>query len=208
MLNPCFYNYLELILLWILKLSKDLIFNFEINMKYPTYLIYYAFIVIIFFLFPQSYIYAESEEKQTTEIESLSDKPSDEDEELALDDEKLMQEILEIISVSYKDIIDLSALYFCGLIDWDKLSEQMITLLHKDFFKALKLFSWYIPAILKNPKVSTFTKIKKSTYVACCIAISWYLYKEIFQGKVNQKNINIGGDSTLLDHRQHPVFRR
>ncbi len=181
-------------------------------MKYTIYL-NYIFICGIF-ISSHNHIFAEKDE--TPKIDTVhhedKDKEPDEnkldtlehDEQFLLDDEKLSEEIFNIISVSYKEIIDLSALYFCGLIDSDKLYDQMITLAHKDFFKIIKLFSWYIPSILKNPKISNFIKIKKSLYVGCCIIMFWYISKEIFQKKGVSRGIKIDHNDELLSPRQRP----
>jgi hypothetical protein len=181
-------------------------------MKYTVYL-NYIFIYGVLFL-PHnlvlaamdevSKIDAPSHENKDKEPEKNASGASKEDEQLLLEDEKLSEEILNIISFSYKEVIDLSALYFCGLIDSDKLYDQIITLAHKDFFKIIKLFSWYIPSILKNPKISKFVKFKKSLYVGCCILTFWYVSKEVFQGKVVRKGIKIDPDEVELSPRQRP----
>lgn len=178
----------------------------------PDYL-NYIFLCGIFFL-SHNFMFAEMDKapKADTELHENKDEGHDEnkletpeeDEQLLLDDEKLSEEIFDIILLSYKEVIDLSALYFCGLVDWDRLYNQMITLAHKDFFKIIKLFSWYIPAIIKNPKVSNFIKIKKSLYVACCIIMFWYISKEIFQGQASRKGIRIDNDDISLSPRQRP----
>jgi hypothetical protein len=181
-------------------------------MKYAVYL-NYIFICGIFFL-SHNLVFAEIDETSKVDTASHENKDteshpsnldaSEEDEQLLLDDEKLSEEIFDIILLSYKEIIDLSALYFCGLVNWDKLYDQIITLAHKDFFKIIKLFSWYIPAILKNPKISNFIKIKKSVYVACCILMFWYVSKEVFQGQVVRKGIRIDSDDIPFSPRQRP----
>lgn len=181
-------------------------------MKYTVYL-NYIFMYGIFFL-SHNLVLAEMDEIPKLDGQSHEGKDkesyenkldvSEQDEQSLLDDEKLSEEIVNIISLSYKEIIDLSALYFCGLVDWDRLYDQMITLAHKDFFKIIKLFSWYIPSILKNPKISNFIKIKKSLYVGCCIIMFWYISKEIFQKKTTSKGIKIDKDDIPLSPRQRP----
>ena len=116
-------------------------------MKYGIYL-NYILVCGIFFL-SHSCIFTEMDEIPVQDAESYENKDTESDEnkpeveqdaQLILDDEKLSEEIISIIASSYKEIIDVSALYFCGLIGWDKLYDQIVTLSYKDFFKVIKLF--------------------------------------------------------------------
>ncbi len=185
-------------------------------MKHQIFLNKHIFLWSIFFLFPNTFLYTKSQNNQKKEqiLAKKIDQNSDEnvldvieeEEQLALDDERLMKEILEIISFSYTELIDLSALYFCGIVNWDKLSDQIIMICNKDFFKILKLFSWYVPAVLKNPKISHWIKFKKLGYIAICIVLFWYISKEIFQEKNQHKGIKFDGNDILMGHRQHPYL--
>ncbi|MBI2344501.1 hypothetical protein HYV10_00315 [Candidatus Dependentiae bacterium] len=175
-------------------------------MKYQGYLNYSACVVGIIFLMTNDFIYSDMQADRciNKQVAITDQEILEKDYSLDLDDEKLVQEIFEIFSGSYKDIIDLTALYFCGLVDSDKLYGQIITSLHKDFFKVLKLFSWYIPAIFKNKNISTFIKIKKSIYVACCIIIFWYGSKEILYAKMPAKELKLEIDTELFNRRNRP----
>jgi len=173
----------------------------------------YIFIAAIFFILPETFVKAEvaeikrekKEEGQSSDLQSYNQGSlQEEDEQLLLDDEKLKQEVFDIILISYKDIIDLSALYFCGLIDSDKLYSQVKTLLHKDLFKVLKLFSWYIPAIIKNKKISTCIKIKKSIYIAAFLVLFWYSSKEISHTDRSSKGFDFDTDDLSIRPRQRP----
>jgi len=174
----------------------------------------YIFIAAILFIVPETFVKAEFEEitREKNKEEQSSDNESfrqdslqeEDDEQLLLDDEKLKQEIFDIILISYKDIIDLSALYFCGLIDSDKLCDQVKTLLHKDLFKVLKLFSWYIPAVIKNKKVSTSIKIKKSIGIAALLVLFWYSSKEVLHTNRLNKGFDFDTDDIPISPRQRP----
>lgn len=166
----------------------------------------YLFIVSFFLLLSHSfYIHVKETEESNSDVvnfENIDQQDSHDlkDTEEYLDlEEKLKDEILEIFTTSYKDIIDLSALYFCGLVDYNKLYYQITALLHKDFFKILKLFSWYIPAILKNKNIPMCVKIKKSVYVASCIIAFWYISKEVFQDK-SDSQCKIVTKGLIFDH--------
>jgi hypothetical protein len=108
------------------------------------------------------------------------------------DDEKLLEEILDVLSSSYKNIVDIAALYFCGLsLDRDKLYEQIFILLSRDMLNVVKIFASYVPAMLKNPKLKTKDKFKKSIYVIASTMIFWYISSELLSKKLNNNSLTV-----------------
>jgi hypothetical protein len=106
------------------------------------------------------------------------------------DDEKLFQEILDVVSSSYKNMVDIAALYFCGFsLDQGKLYEQIFIQLGKDMFSVIRLFAWYIPVMLKNPKLKTKEKLKKSFYIISTTVAFWYISSEHLFKKVKNSSL-------------------
>ena len=110
--------------------------------------------------------------------------------EIDTDDEKLLQEILEVLSSSYKNMVDIAALYFCGLsLDQGRLYEQVFIQLSRDMFNVVRLFAWYIPVMLKNSKLKTKEKFKKSFYFIAVTAAFWYISSELLSKKVDNNSL-------------------
>ena len=55
-------------------------------------------------------------------------------------------------------------------------------------FHLIKLFAWYVPVMLKNPKLKKKEKLKKSFYVVTATAIFSYIISE-FLNKNNQNSL-------------------
>jgi hypothetical protein len=156
----------------------------------------YIAVIHMFVLFfsMQTLICDSSDYSKTEPI--VSQAANDNNDELDKDDEKLFQEILNILSSTYKNMIDIAALYFCGFsVDQNKLYEQIIIHVSKDIFNVIKLFAWYIPVMLKNPKLKTKEKLKKSCYVVSATVAFWYICTEILPNK--SKNNCLGMTRSL-----------
>jgi hypothetical protein len=106
------------------------------------------------------------------------------------DDEKLFQDMLHIFSSSYKNIIDIAGIYFCGLsVDQNRLYEQIFIQLSKDVFNVVKLFVAYVPVMLKNSKLTIKQKLKKSSYILSATIVSWYLCAEVLSNKFKNNSL-------------------
>jgi len=116
-------------------------------------------------------------------------------------DEALLQEISTIFSSSYKNVIDVAALYFCGLsVDQNKLYEQIFIQISKDIFNVIKLFAKYVPAMLKSTKLTTKEKVKKSCYVVSATVVLWYMCTEILSNKFKNNSSSLHRSLDLGEH--------
>lgn len=133
----------------------------------------------------------ETKETIKNELEDTFDK----------DDEKLIEEILQILSSTYKSAVDIAALYFCGFsVDQNKLFDQIIVNISKDIFNIIKLFAWYVPVMLKNPKLKTKEKLKKASYVVGSTIVLWCICSELLSKKVKPEiNRSIELTRSLVD---------
>ncbi len=112
--------------------------------------------------------------------------------ELDKDDEKLLEDMLHIFSSSYKNIIDIAGIYFCGLsVDQNRLIEQIFVQLSKDIFSVVKLLAFYVPVMLKNSKLTTKQKLKKSCYVAGVTIVCSYLCAEVLSSKLKNNSLSL-----------------
>lgn len=100
------------------------------------------------------------------------------------DDEQLMAEIWDIGATLYKNAIDMSALYFSGiLLDSNQLYDRMMFDLSKNLFQVVKLLAWYGPKMMKNPHISWKIKAKKTAYMVSFLIVFWIWSQEMVQQK-------------------------
>jgi len=116
------------------------------------------------------------------------------------DDEQLIAEIWSIGAMLYKNMIDMSALYFSGiLIDSNQLYDRMMFDVGKNLFQVVKLLAWYGPKMLQNPNISWKIKAKKTGYMVSFIVLFWLWSQEVSK----QKKRNKGYRSDSYDMGQY-----
>lgn len=107
------------------------------------------------------------------------------EQELRQEDEELLTEIMDVAAVLYKDLIDISALYFSGIIvDERQLWERIFMSFSKESLRVVKLLAQYGPKMLQNPKLPLREKAKKTTYIVSFVTALWIImiYERSGQG--------------------------
>ncbi len=90
------------------------------------------------------------------------------------EDERLIADILVVMTRLYTGLIDVSALYFSGIIlDQDQLLERVMFEIGKESFQIVKLLALYGPRMLQNPKITLTEKLKKTTYIVSFLVVCW-----------------------------------
>lgn len=107
------------------------------------------------------------------------------------DDEQLMIEIWGVGAMMYKTIIDMSALYFSGiLLDTSQLYDRVMFDFGKNLFHVVKLLASYGPKMLQNPHLSWKIKLKKTGYMVSFLVVFLIWSQEIAKHKKRQNNIH------------------
>ena len=129
------------------------------------------------------------------------------------DDEQLMIEIWGIGAMIYKNIIDMSALYFSGiLLDTNQLYDRMMFDFGKNLFHVVKLLASYGPKMLKNPHISWKIKLKKTGCMVSFLVVFWIWSQEIAKQKQRRNNSQAemydmnSYRSVRTDHAQEDVL--
>jgi|GEM_PF-1299543 len=105
----------------------------------------------------------------------LSYKMATED-EFGSEDEQLVADILKVVARLYKGMIDVSALYFSGMIvNQEQLFQQVLFEVGKECFEIIKLLAQYGPRMLHSPKISWVDKTKKTMYILSFLVVFWAL---------------------------------
>ena len=101
------------------------------------------------------------------------------------EDEELMKEIWHSCGLLYKSLIDISGLYFSGLIvDTNQLYHRMFFECGKHLFQVMRVLAVYGPRMLQNPDIPWQTKLKKTAALASVFVVFWIWSQEV--GKTQQ----------------------
>lgn len=96
------------------------------------------------------------------------------------DEDKILEDVYRSSGRLYQKLVELAALYYCG--GSKVLQDRIVMELGKDMVLIVKSLALYIPVLLKNPKVSKKTKLKKSVYVVGAMTVLGFLIKEFYEG--------------------------
>lgn len=92
------------------------------------------------------------------------------------EDEQLIADIVTVVTRLYKGMIDVSALYFSGIIvDHDQLLERVLLEVGKECFQIVKLLALYGPRMLQSSKLTLVEKAKKTMYIFSFLVVFWVI---------------------------------
>jgi len=92
------------------------------------------------------------------------------------EDDQLVADIITVVTRLYKGMIDVSALYFSGIIvDNDQLLERVLLEVGKECFQIVKLLALYGPRMLQSPKLTWVDKTKKTMYIFSFLVVFWVI---------------------------------
>jgi hypothetical protein len=123
------------------------------------------------------------------------------------DDNKMIAEIISLGINLYTDVIDISALYFSGIVvDTNQIYEHLMLKVGKDLFHVVKLLAAYWPKMLQNPHIKWTEKLKKTVYISTVLVAFWLWAKEGSNNASRKKTT----DSDLSSHSlgSLPIYDR
>lgn len=90
------------------------------------------------------------------------------------EEDKVLQEIYDIGSHIYKNMVELVALYYCKnmIVDAQILYDKILIDTCKDALTMIKLLALYTPLLCKNTKIAWKKKVQKLTVVGCVMILS------------------------------------
>lgn len=128
----------------------------------------------------------------------------DEHQDYDEDDERLIKEIWSTGTMIYKNIIDMSALYFSGiLLDTNQLYDRIMFDCGKNLFHILRLLANYAPKMLQNKKLSWRVKAQKTGYIVSFLFVFYIWSQKVTQQKESKRGIDVD----MYDHRAQRGFR-
>jgi hypothetical protein len=134
-----------------------------------------------------------------SELENLS--------QLSDQDEKLVQDLLQLSTDLYKKTIEITVLYFSGmLMNSNQFHKQLLFEGSKYVLYASQLIAEYLPKLLRDPKITWQVKLKRCAYITSTFVIIILLLKE-YHKNINDpdftnsmrtyQNLQISNDSAL-----------
>jgi hypothetical protein len=139
-------------------------------------------------------------------------------------DEKVVQELWGVVGSYYKKMIEITALYFTGVLsDSDQFHKQITFETGRHILYAGQIVAQYIPKLLNNPSVSWRVKVKRCAYVASFLIVVMVWMKECYQpyrhklddrmlkyqmrSEIGKNNFSVSYSENSFDHppRQHPL---
>lgn len=96
-------------------------------------------------------------------------------------DEKVVQELWGVVGSYYKKMIEITALYFTGVLpDSEQFHKQLTFETGRHILYAGQIVAQYIPKLLHNPAVSWRVKVKRCAYVASFLVVVMMWMKEYY----------------------------
>ncbi|MBP6892608.1 hypothetical protein KBB68_03440 [Candidatus Babeliales bacterium] len=133
---------------------------------------------------------------------SRADQENQTEENNISDDEQLLIDLSLIASDFYKKIIETTMLYFTGMLQSsDQFHKQLILETSKHALYASQIFTQYLSKLLKNPKVSWKTKIKRCAYLSTFL-IAFIIWMKEFYNPM-QNNIHESFSPNSDNHNYH-----
>lgn len=97
-------------------------------------------------------------------------------------DEKIVQELWGVVGSYYKKVIEITALYFTGVLpNSDQFHKQLTFETGRHVLYAGQIVAQYIPKLLHNPDISWHVKVKRCAYIASFLIVVIVWMKECYQ---------------------------
>jgi hypothetical protein len=115
-----------------------------------------------------------------------ADQENQTEEKVISDDEQLLLDLSLVASDFYKKIIETTMLYFTGMLQSsDQFHKQLMLETSKHALYVSQIFTQYLSKLLKNPKISWKTKVKRCAYLSSFLIIFIIWMKEFYKPTQN-----------------------